>query len=439
MDLRSKLNSINKPSLKKYVPGHDKTAIDFYNNFVNPMLPKCKTIRAMHKKLMAYANPEKLKKSVFPIRIFGSDKSEQKNRRGLFSKVFGLSVFYTDNSFAYFFAKMAFDNDCPNNLCTEMRKMMKAFEFPYKVTIRGSLKSESKYAAFPASTKSPNITTFYKLAHIYDVGGDKGCEYYYQGKSYSIGEICELIFPRGNHADWKKDPKAKKYVRNLTTIDPKYKDLAEKFLVAHFLRFVHPLNYFLAPKAPYEGRVWNHFTPFNGKKEKDIGEYPPLRAYAAEQFEKRYPKEYREFLNLIMLPPNCLANMKSKVGLDIDIEYDPDGLSQYSSAAKPAKQNMPKQSSGSHAGQSIKAIFINLLKGHRLSQQQIDDLRDKAYCSKNLGLSYAVLIKATDLAPDQRRFYYRPDGEIKDYLICSQWRERHLSRVDAWLKDNGLN
>ena len=74
MDLRSKLKSINKPSLKKYVHGHDKTAIDFYNNFVNLMLPNDITIRAMRKELMEYVNPKMLRNSVFPMRIFCSDK-----------------------------------------------------------------------------------------------------------------------------------------------------------------------------------------------------------------------------------------------------------------------------------------------------------------------------------------------------------------------------
>ena len=74
MDLRSKLKSIYKPSLKKYVPSHSKTTIDFYNNFVNPKLPNDITIRAMHKELMEYVDPKMLRNSVFSIRIFGSDK-----------------------------------------------------------------------------------------------------------------------------------------------------------------------------------------------------------------------------------------------------------------------------------------------------------------------------------------------------------------------------
>ena len=78
------------------------------------------------------------------IRIF-NEHNEMKIRRGFFTKCNdNLSYFYTDNSFAYFFAKMAISNECPDNLGKDLLYMMQNFSFPYKYIIRGSLDNEKK-------------------------------------------------------------------------------------------------------------------------------------------------------------------------------------------------------------------------------------------------------------------------------------------------------
>lgn len=336
MRLDDKLKTINKPALASYCSGSSVTIEEFYRNFIEPRLPKRDVVIKFHNALVKYAT--ETPSPIYALRIF-NENDETKIRRGFWTKIANSerSYFYTDNSFAYLFAKMAFDNDYPVDFLNDFYKLMSNHEFPYKYTIRGSLKNEKKYCAFPAWNKNPGITTHYKLAHIFDVGGGTDCEYWDGNKKYSIGEIAELIFKRGNHNEWKQV--GPYYVRE-QTIDKCNADLAKRFLVAEFLRFVDPINYFLAPKGRYNGIVYNHFHPYDGKKENDIGEYKPLLAYIQNQFRKRYGKIYDEYLRLIMCKPYDIDDYI--INHPINLEYDPNGLSQYSTTT--TKTKTPKSS-----------------------------------------------------------------------------------------------
>lgn len=88
-----------------------------------------------------------------------------------------------------------------------------------------------------------------------------------------------LIFPRGVIADWKPDASGI-MIRNIDRmLDYEYKQIVK----AHFLRFVDPLNYYIAPGEKSQ----QNETPY-GKTKKSIGEYDPLNMFMARQFETLY-------------------------------------------------------------------------------------------------------------------------------------------------------
>ena len=66
----------------------------------------------------------------------------------------------------------------------------------------------------------------------------------------SVGSFCNDIFPRGLNTEWsavKSDVNGKYHYREIK-IDPKKAEDVKNFAVAHFMRTVHPINYFLVPK-----------------------------------------------------------------------------------------------------------------------------------------------------------------------------------------------
>lgn len=151
--------------------------------------------------------------------------------------------------------------------------------------------------------KEPGFLGNYKISHIFNTG-----EFYMvDGKEYpNIKSLSEDYFDIGYRDQWlKESDKIRKL--NITKTE-------KKVIVASFLRFVHPLNYFLTPTRE------NHkCTP--AVRWNDIGEYAPLVEKVKEYIKKTYPKDYAEFIEKIM----WYDNDDSAKGLpkDIYIEYGP--------------------------------------------------------------------------------------------------------------------
>ena len=145
-----------------------------------------------------------------------------------------------------------------------------------------------------------NFQNWY-LAHINGVNDIQYCNDRY---NLSNAQINNLFFPKGLVSDWKqvsflKDFKNFKFNRNKTKtnldrrvriidINDIYKnfrqlepgatnaeidELYKKLLKAHFLRFVHPINYFLVPSKKCEVNY------IFGRKNVSIGEYGHLIDY----------------------------------------------------------------------------------------------------------------------------------------------------------------
>lgn len=140
-------------------------------------------------------------------------------------------------------------------------------------------------------------TAGYKIAHIYNVGTD----YYSNGKFLSLSDIVEKYFPRGERTDWSEriDSYGKYFLRDLIVSDE-----AKNYLVAEFLRFVHPFNYFLMPKMTGKKTQAIWACPEGCK---DAAEYTPLLDFVRNKFAEIYGDAYEEFLDLIMVDKENLG------------------------------------------------------------------------------------------------------------------------------------
>ena len=160
----------------------------------------------------------------------------------------------------------------------------------------------------------------YYFAHIYDVNG----EYFYDNNCVEKAFI-DKLFPLGESkqnsnwdmvSDWlelkkiEKDQEKYKILNNakifcndknkrvrIISWDDRTIELGEKIMRAHFLRFIHPFNYFLVPAKKYS---FNAITSV-------IGEYRPLISYVKERQNNiinsndRLREYYQIYLNNIMI------------------------------------------------------------------------------------------------------------------------------------------
>ena len=277
--LLKKLETIHMPKIKDLPTGEASTVEELWDKLIISYIPSKEAIIKWHNLLLGYINKED---ATFAIRFFNNTPKDRYDdlRRGFLTKTNqGYSFFYTDNFFAAYFQKMAIDNFVPS-----IDEFLDAFNnrrFPSRFGRNTS--NERALLAVPQG-KDPGIgTAGFKLAHIVDVGRN----YYFEDKNYSLREIVAKYFPGGNRSDWRDciDNNGKYKLRNID-VSPD----AKKFIIAHFLRFVHPFNYFLAPKRGCEENM----------KCRDIAEYLPLINHAYEYNLNLYGSIYTEYLKLIM-------------------------------------------------------------------------------------------------------------------------------------------
>lgn len=296
--LEEKLKSINKPGIKYLRYGKAITLAELWDNLIEQYLPSEKTVADWNKLLFKYIASDK---AVFAIRGYNTFPREKYGdlRRGFLTNTDkGFSFFYTDNFFAAYFCKMAIDNYVPN--FDEFYDIIKNRKFPARFGIDTA---EERELMAIHKGKDPGINSAgFKIAHIIPVGQ----KYYFNGKTIGIKEILEKYFPKGERADWnqKIDNMGAYFVRKLKT-----GEAAKEILTAHFLRFIHPLNYFLAPKKNLETNC----------RCKEIAENEDLLKYAQYRFLKKYGQLYTDYLKLIMY--NEPININDNGSYVVNITY----------------------------------------------------------------------------------------------------------------------
>ena len=302
MSLVQELASIdNQNRITQIQQGSAPTIDVFWREFIEPSLPDKDAVFKWFKLLSDYVDQDD---AVFALRCYGNwesykIKDDYTLRRGFYNLTDNdYSFFYTDNFFAAYFAKMAVDNYVPT--LSEFNTMMKSREFPARFGRSAAFeRSKAAYSIDGRNGKNPGFTTNgYKIAHVLD----SGKRIFSDGLETTIWQICDRYCARGNYNDWTmhNDVFGDFYARDLA-IDPS----AKAFLIAHFLRFVCPMNYVFTPGK-------NHHVLGVKVRMNDIAESEELQQYAMLKFHERFGTVYEDYLSRILLPPAFeLSNLPS--------------------------------------------------------------------------------------------------------------------------------
>lgn len=324
MTLEEKILNIQKKpvtsKLEKLESGDADTIGEFWNAVVAPMLPDYATMKKWHDLLVEYVS---MPDAVFMLRrahdeatAYIENVPADALRRGFLTKTDkGYWFVYNDNAFATYVLAMVLDGDIIDSL--KAKDLLNYLQTPNSVirfhrSGKGGVEKEKAY--FNISGSQPKISSYgYTVAHIFDVN-----DHYYDddlGFNNTRGDQAlnspNVRIDRGMYSDYVLQGMVagkNLYYRDYYHIG----DGARKFLEAHMLRFLHPLNYFCAPKDNMNGCSYCEFTDHvhteRGKpthrRFHRISGYEHLLYYAHHQFKKKYTDIYDDFLNRIMLPKN---------------------------------------------------------------------------------------------------------------------------------------
>jgi hypothetical protein len=332
MSLMSFLNSSNKQKVAVLPDGNASNLDELFTNLIEKTLPKIETVIKWDNLLLEYIQQ---KDAVFFIRRYASASNKQWDliRRGFLTEYSsGLKYVFCDNYLAHYFYLMSLKDFVPT--ITEFNKLIKSRNFPY-----GYMKTsaEEPYQAYPKG-KSVNINkSGWKLAHLYSVNqNDYNFEYKKQSKK---------LFPRGEQIDWKFHNGNNYPSRR---IEQDNTDYLRKITIAHFLRLVHPINYFLVPKIKMSNI--------------DIGENSYLISFMREHNCKRFEELLLRYEELIMSKKICV---KDKSDFKFNLSY---GLTYNSKSVVLEKNKYPEKKDN-----------IKKAKNHILDYSNVDLSIIKAY------------------------------------------------------------
>lgn len=320
MSLKQKINNIKKTSTLIPLPtGIAKDFDELWNNLIEPNMPKEDVVIRWHELLKQYINKVD---AIFFIRAFGSPSGNSPLlRRGFLNTTDqGYSSAFVDNGFTSYFYSMARDGYVPS--LSEFETCIRDRSFPCGCF---QTSEEQKRAAYLRG-KNPGISgKGYKIAHIYSAGKD------FNKKSpfSSVSDLCNKIFPRGVNTEWDNintDIYGNFNYRQVDILSNEANEV-RSFLVAHFMRMVHPINYFLVPnKANRHDEMTgilktNIIWYDNGVEKDEIGEDKDLINYVNSKIKAKYKTIYDEFLSYIYpiqnTDPILNKTITAKYGLDI--------------------------------------------------------------------------------------------------------------------------
>ena len=296
MKLLQKLHTIAYPKIAPLQAGKALTVEEFWDSFIVHTLPEKEIALKWHRTLMEYVkHPD----AMFAIRGYNTATKDNYDslRRGFLTKTdVGYSFFYTDNFHAAYYVKMARDGYVPT--VSEMIAVYNSRKFPARFGRDTS--NERAMMAIPKGVDPGIQAAGYKIAHILNVGKD----YIVRDRNCSLSQIIQKYFSGGQRSDWiwHTDTTGSYFLRNVK-VDPE----ARRFLIAEFLRFVHPFNYFLAPKT----------TCSVSSIAKDIAEYKPIINYVQHKYAAMYGDAYSEFLSLVMTESPLTASVRKNAMINL--------------------------------------------------------------------------------------------------------------------------
>lgn len=295
MTLEEKILKIDEPKLEDtkigLLPkGQEDTIEEFFDNFVKPRFPEKSVIQQWHKVLMDYTDDLSALSCCVRYGNNGSKKESEfgesgyyKLRRGWLTKNTedDFEYFFADNFFSSFIYKMALDGFAPAD-ANELRDVFRKHKFPYGFGFMIDDKVNEDKGVVIDTGKEPGFLGNYKLSHIFDAGESFLMD---DGSILGDAELSPEYYPIGHSNDFLKESDK---IRKM-----KISDAAKKVIVAKFLRFAHPMNYFLTPsKKLHSCAAKVHM--------KDIGEDPVMIHYVRQYLKEEYPTEYQEFLDRAM-------------------------------------------------------------------------------------------------------------------------------------------
>ena len=377
---------------------------------------------------------------MFAIRGYNTEAKKEdwyKLRRGWLTRTnAGYSFFYTDNFHAAYYCKMAIDGYVPT--VDELIETYNARKFPARF-MQNTSEEREKIAII--NGKDPGIQTAgYKIAHIINVGRD----YFFKGVDQSLQNIVDRYYSRGEREDWQQvtDSTGEHWSRNNFEVVPE----AKEYLIAEFLRFVHPMNYFLTPKPT---------CIIKTNEYKDIAEYQPLVNYVMNKFSEMYGDAYEEYLDLVMIDKenykaqNARAQELFPDDKEINLVYGVKVVKAKESAeSKPKAQKVSNNKSESidtssynpkwaelKIGKLANTVLRERLESGAASEEEVQQMQTADYSKQVFHINYPLLSKIRD--PD--RYYKKPlNIKGKNFYLCNDWYEKPNNNdriyLEPWLE-----
>lgn len=371
MTLKEKIRDIKKTSTLESLSAYPKIKKakdldELWEDVIKPNLPDKEAVIKWHEVLKEYIRQDG---ATFSIRRFGSRTKKENSsvlRRGFLNKVYLdnkelFGAFYVDNGFPAYFYSMAKDGYAPVD-CKEFKEMIDNYEIPCGYFQTGV---EEQLAAYKKGSDPQISTKGYKIAHIFPAG-----EGYNENAGYAkIANFCKAVFPRGDRLEWQDSVLSNGiHCRPVYLRDESEAQKVKKFAIAHFIRTVHPLNYFLVPnktntrdKGSGVLKTNIYWYDQNGNERNEIGEYSKLIEYVVAKIKDIYKDTniYEEFLELIYPVGNFIDSKADNV--QINAEYGIGIWRKKCGCATIASQTVTssvKSSNGSSNGKK-KAAIVN--------------------------------------------------------------------------------
>lgn len=249
---------------------------DFYENCVRKTLPQKEVVIHWHNLLKRYINdPE----AVFFARRYASTKKkgEWDIRRGFLTVFNNIKLVYVDNFFAHYFYAMAINGFKPDY--DDFKQFVLNREIPYGYSV---VSLEKEHQAYHKGATYPLNKNGWKHSHVFSANQN---DY-----NFNYKEIVQDVFPMGEYGDFKVQGDSNYPYRK---VDGSINEDYVKIIKAHFLRVVHPINYFLTPKVNLQSSSMGI---------KDVGEYPGMIALMKQKLYDLYGNIFTEYQEMIMAP-----------------------------------------------------------------------------------------------------------------------------------------
>ena len=285
----------------------------------NPQTDKItKAIIGWHELLSWYAKQDG---AVLLSRLYESEGTSGNwdNRRNSLTLSDNYNYAFCSNHFARVIMTMALNGFVPDK--KDFWDMMVTNRAFYLSSLFGLTPVEKRIAAYCQKAYTPKFyTPGWYLAHIISVK-----DMPYQGH-------CDIdvknIFKLGNESEWSIDSVLGCMVRkNNDSLNPREKKVA----IAHFLRCLDPINYFLVPNN--NNAIYKKINPDDGSplgENKFVVQFMMVKAY------ERFGATFKDFLDLALADLDIISICATKTAVAaaaINAEYAP-GLNASGAAPK---------------------------------------------------------------------------------------------------------